>query len=224
MSLISTSSIAQIISNGICFDMKNWNDRPLDVNNLPETIDILFDILSQNKIPYLLVGGIALLSYIEGRNTQDIDLILSRESLDLIPDFLILEENNNFIRGTLSNLQIALFLTENKLFDWVRNHCATERSFGQHQVRCATVEGLILLKLFALPSLYRQGNFNKVSIYEGDLTQLLLKEDVDSSRICDILAKHLLSTDFEEVQNILMEIQDRIKRFQAQKNKFSPNS
>ncbi|MGA0199071.1 MAG: hypothetical protein ACO3NK_08105 [Prochlorotrichaceae cyanobacterium] len=49
------------------------------------------------QIPYLLVGGIALLSYIEGRNTQDIDLILSRESLDLIPDFLILEENNNCI-------------------------------------------------------------------------------------------------------------------------------
>lgn len=192
MSLITTSSIADIIRNGICFDMKNWNDHPLDVNKLPEAINILFDFLIQQNIPYLLVGGIALLSYIEGRNTQDIDLILSKRSLDQIPDFLILEENTNFIRGRLSDLQVDLLLTENKLFQWVSDHCAIERSFGQHQIRCATIEGLVILKLFALPSLYRQGDFNRVSIYEGDLTQLLLKEDVDNSRIFDILSTYLL--------------------------------
>jgi hypothetical protein len=36
------------------------------------------------------------------------------------------------------------------------------------------VEGLILLKLYALPSLYRQGNFAKVGIYENDVATLLL--------------------------------------------------
>ncbi len=31
--------------------------------------------LAERKIEYWLVGGVALLSYVDGRNTQDIDLI-----------------------------------------------------------------------------------------------------------------------------------------------------
>jgi hypothetical protein len=33
--------------------------------------------------------------------------------------------------------------------------------------------GLLLLKLYALPSLYREGNFARVGLYENDVATLL---------------------------------------------------
>ena len=39
---------------------------------------------------------------------------------------------------------------------------------------CATPEGLILLKLYALPSLYRQSELRRANLYEADLAALLL--------------------------------------------------
>ena len=47
-----------------------------------EIVETLFDTLTDREINYLLVGGVALLSYVEGRNTQDIALILSRTDLE----------------------------------------------------------------------------------------------------------------------------------------------
>ncbi|MFM7579096.1 MAG: hypothetical protein ACKO5Q_19445, partial [Microcystaceae cyanobacterium] len=92
-------AIDQIITNGITFDVKNWQNTAMNANKLLEDIDDLFNTLDRLNINYLLVGGIALLSYIEGRNTQDIDLILSRQDLDNLSTIKIIEENNDFIRG-----------------------------------------------------------------------------------------------------------------------------
>ena len=33
-----------------------------------ETVRALFDALAAHQVPYLLVGGVALLSYVDGRN------------------------------------------------------------------------------------------------------------------------------------------------------------
>lgn len=62
-----------------------------------QTIDVLSDALADRKINYLLVGGVALLSYVEGRNTQDIDLILARSDLDALPEVVIHDENKDFM-------------------------------------------------------------------------------------------------------------------------------
>jgi hypothetical protein len=110
------SAIGEVIQNGILFDMKNWDNAPPNVDRLPEAIDQLFDLLAQRKIGYLLVGGIALLSYVEGRNTQDIDFILAKADLESIPEITIAEVNKNFARGLFGNLQIDCLLTENALF------------------------------------------------------------------------------------------------------------
>ncbi len=215
--------ISDIICNGVLFDMKNWGDAPLDVNQLPGAVERLFTILTERQIDYLLVGGIALLSYIEGRNTQDIDFILSKQDLTAIPELSILEENRDFARTTFDTLQVDLLLTNNKLFKLVRDRYATERQFGNRTIRCATVEGLLLLKLFALPSLYRQGQFNKVTIYENDLTQLLLSYSVDVSALLKILADHVIATDLEALHGTVTDIQERIQRLYTQRNRFSPN-
>ncbi len=58
-----STAIGEVIRNGILFDMKNWDSEPPDVNRLPEAVERLFNILEDREIEYLLVGGIALLSY-----------------------------------------------------------------------------------------------------------------------------------------------------------------
>lgn len=73
------TAISEIIKNGIVFDIKNWGNAQIGIGNLSENIDHLFALLQQRDIDYLLVGDLALLSYVDGRNTQDIDLILSQK-------------------------------------------------------------------------------------------------------------------------------------------------
>jgi hypothetical protein len=215
-----TVAIGDVIRNGVLFDMKNWGSEPLDVNQLPETVERLFNILVERNIDYLLVGGIALLSYIEGRNTQDIDFILARQDLEAMPELVVLEENRDFARSSFDALQVDVLLTNNQLFKLVRDRYATERQFGDRTIRCATVEGLLLLKFFALPSLYRQGQFNKVTIYENDITQLLLNYAVDLSEILNVLSRHIIPTDLQELQNTATDIETRIQRLYEQRNRF----
>jgi methyl-accepting chemotaxis protein len=214
-------SIGEVVKNGIIFDMKNWDKELSNPEQLPEIVDQLFALLDQRKIDYILVGGIALLSYIEGRNTQDVDFILGKKDLNNLPEFQITNQNRDFVRANYENLQIDVLLTTNKLFKLVREKYATERVFAEKNIRCATVEGLLLLKLFALPSLYQQGDFNWISIYEGDITQLLLKYPVDLSKLLKILAKYLLLIDIQELEATINDIQQRIQRFHRQSQQIN---
>lgn len=218
-----TVAVGEIIQNGVIFDLKNWNNKTQAMNQLPDTVERLFAILAERSIDYVLVGEVAILSYIEGRNTQDIDFILAKSALDDLPEILIIDENRDFARGNFENLQINSFLTHNKLFKLTRDRYATERQFGDRIIRCATVEGLLLLKFFALPSLYRQGQFDKVSIYENDITQLLLNYSVELPELLKILSKHLLASDIEALQATASDIQTRIQRFYTQRQKLAGN-
>ena len=143
-----TTAISEIISNGIVFDLKNWKTTMPDVNSLQETVENLFTMLSERQISYLLVGGVAMLTYIEGRNTQDIDFIMSKADLAAIPEIKIIEENKDFVRGKFETLQIDLLLTNNPLFDRIQKEYATESIFGTRTIRCVTVEGILILKFF----------------------------------------------------------------------------
>ena len=163
----------------------------------------------------------ALLSYVESRNTQDIDLILARSDLDALPEVVINDEDKDFIQGLFDPLQIDIFLTQNELFKEVLEQFSIDRQFGDRIIRCATVEGLVLLKCYALPSLYRQGQFSRASIYENDILLLLLNYSVDVESLLKILSAHLLLSDLTEVGAIAEEIQGRIRRFSSQQR--SPN-
>jgi hypothetical protein len=70
-------------------------------------------------------------------------------------------------------LQIDILLTQNPLFKKVLRKYSKVQPFLDYNIPLATVEGLLLLKLYALPSLYRQGNFARVGIYENDIATLL---------------------------------------------------
>jgi hypothetical protein len=161
----------------------------------------------------LLVGGVALLQYIQGRNTEDIDLIMALSSLRKLPEIEILDQDRNFARGKFDELQIDILLTRNRLFNKVLKHYATTQGFVEHDIPCATVEGLLLLKLYALPSLYRQGNFAQVGIYENDIATLLHDYQPQLEPLLDELSNHLSDTDLAAVREVAADIQRRIQRF-----------
>ena len=209
-----TLAIGEIVRNGVVFDMKNWNGNVASEDSLPQVVDRLFDLLDQRQISYLLVGGVALLSYVDGRNTQDVDFILARQSLSELPELVVAEEDQNFARAAFEQLQVDLLLTQNPLFKLVLQNYSTERPFGDRTIYCVTVEGLVLLKLYALPSLYRQGQFDKVSIYESDITLLMLRYPVDVDALATILKRYILATDWVELEQIIDDIQARMARFQ----------
>jgi hypothetical protein len=208
-----TLAIGAIIQNGIIFDFKNWQQTKPLMENITELIERLFAILDDRQVNYLLVGGVALLNYVEGRNTQDIDFILSNNDLQNMPEIVLSDRDKDFARGSFEGLQVDLLLTQNPLFQKVIQEYATEITFADQTVRCVTVEGLVLLKLYALPSLYRQGKFDRASIYENDILLLLLNYPIDGTTALKILAKYLLPSDIEELAGVLQDIQAKIQRF-----------
>ncbi|MGB8701611.1 MAG: hypothetical protein WCD18_19525 [Thermosynechococcaceae cyanobacterium] len=208
-----TVAVGEIIQNAVLFDLKNWSNTVPDANSLNQSVELLFKVLSERGIDYLLVGGVALLSYVEGRNTQDIGFIVSRSALATLPELVITEENRDFARGNFWEVQIDLWLTSNALFELVQKSYATERQFGNLKIRTVTVEGLIVLKLYALPSLYRQGKFDKVSIYETDILLLLLEYEVDIGKLLKLVSSYILPSDFNEIEQVIEDIQKRKKRF-----------
>jgi hypothetical protein len=215
-----TTAIGEIVRNGILFDVKNWNQEMTYSDDFVQSIDQLFDTLGARNINYVLVGGVALLSYVEGRNTQDIDLILSQSDLEALPEIVVSQQNQDFIRGQLNRLQIDILLTQNALFKKMTQQYVTSRQFGDRTVRCVTVDGLVILKFYALPSLYGQGQFDRASLYENDILLLLLSYSVDLDAAFRVLAAHILPSDLTEVRAIASEIDAKIKRFAIQKKKL----
>jgi hypothetical protein len=89
-------------------------------------------------------------------------LIVSREALDKLPELIVEDDDPDFARAKFGDLTVNLIFTKNNLFQKVRNEFFVMRDFAERQIPCATVEAIVMLKLFALPSLYRQGRFEKV--------------------------------------------------------------
>lgn len=187
----------------------------MNFESIPESVERLFGMLTDREIPFVLVGGLALLQHVPGRNTEDIDLILATSVLPQITEIKVKGGEGFFRLAEYAGLRVDLLLSENPLFDLVRREHAEVRSILGYPVPCATPAGLILMKLYALPSLYRQGDFNRVSLYEGDIANLLFQHGVDTAPLLKELAKHLLPSDHLEVTKISAEIKDRIARFRS---------
>lgn len=180
--------------------------------NLPQQIHDLFALLKDRKVDYLLVGGIALLRYIDGRNTEDIDLLLSIESLTTLPELKVSDQNPSFARATFGELRVDLLLTANPLFNLVQQRFATVHRFHEIDVRCATVEGLILLKLYALPSLYRQGDAQRIALYETDILMLAQRYGPDMRPLLETLRPFVDAGQLQALSEIVDDIRTRISR------------
>jgi len=215
MTIHTTSQIGGVIRNAILFNFKNSPEVIMNADSLLAQVEQLFDLLDSRKINYVLVGGIALLTYVEGRNTQDIDLIMTLPSVAKLPEIKVESQDMYFARGKYGELQIDILLTRHLLFDKVAKKYSTEKQFMDRKIHCATVEGLLLLKLFALPSLYRQGSFERVGLYENDIATLIYSFKPKTEPLFSELKKYLNETDMGEVRKTVADIEARIQRFRA---------
>jgi len=213
MTIQSSAQIGNVLRNAVIFNAKNWIGGSMNSDSLIQSVQDLFTVLEQRKINYVLVGGIALLHYVDGRNTQDLDLLMALSSLQKLPELKISSQDLYFVRADYGELQIDVLLTQNPLFKKVHNKYSKVQRFLDRNIPIATVEGLLLLKLYALPSLYRQGNFSRVGIYENDVATLLHDYQPNISILLTELSKYMNETDLAEINNIIADIQNRISRF-----------
>jgi hypothetical protein len=68
--------IGSVIRNAAVFNPHSRLGGAVQPDSLIQTVERLFTLLREREIEFVLVGGVALLQYIEGRNTEDIDLIM----------------------------------------------------------------------------------------------------------------------------------------------------
>lgn len=211
--------IGTVIRNAAALNLTNWmgDSAMANPDSLLETVQRLFALLDERRVRYVLVGGVALLTYVEGRNTEDIDLIMTMPALKRMPEIHVLEREQDFARGKFEGLHIDILLTRNPLFAEVQSKHTIRRQFAERKITTATVEGLLLLKLYALPSLYRQGNFAKVGLYENDIATLLHDYRPALPPLLDTLAQYLSEGDIAELREIAKEIEQRVDRFRRRR-------
>jgi hypothetical protein len=179
---------------------------------VPQDAMDLFRLLAERRVDYLLVGGLAMLTYVKGRNTKDVDLLLSLEASHQIPELEIRDRQDFFARAQFRSVQVDLLFTFNPLFKTVAEKFATVHSFAELNVPAATVEGLIVLKLYALPSLYRQFDWERIYVYESDIKTLLALHRPAMEPLFKLLEPHLLPSDMVELKKIVAEEQQRIAK------------
>jgi hypothetical protein len=213
MTIQSSVQIGDVIRNAVVFNVKNWLGDMVNSDSLIQSVQDFFAVLEKRKIDYVLVGGIALLHYVEGRNTQDLDLLMAVSSLEKLHELKVSSQDMYFVRANYNELQIDVLLTQNPLFKKVHSDYSKVQKFLDRNIPLATVEGLLLLKLYALPSLYRQGNFARVGIYENDIATLLHYYQPDMPSLLDELSKYVNDHDLAEIKSVVSDIQNRIKRF-----------
>jgi hypothetical protein len=206
--------IGEVIVHGILFDPKNveaWRNMDV-VQSIYQSVPKLFALLEERQIDYVLVGGIAMLAYVDGRNTQDIDLIVNRSDLAKLPEIRIETQNAEFARGWFGDLRVDFLFAEGKLFDRVRKGFTTKRRFADCDVPCATVEGLLLMKLSALPDKYRRGHFDRVRTFEKDVADLIERYRPKTSPLFDELSKYMLQSDVDEIRKIVVDVEERLAK------------
>jgi hypothetical protein len=184
----------------------------MDTESLYGSAETLFTLLEKRSIPHVLVGGLALLFHVESRNTEDVDLIVALPDLEALPDLHVEERNEWFAKASFGSLRVDLLFTDNPVFALVAARHAEARDFRGHTLRVATAEGLLLLKLYSLPSLYRQGQITRAALYESDIALLLIAHSVDDEKLLSSLRPHVMESDIHALADVLRDIRRQIHR------------
>jgi hypothetical protein len=197
-----------------------WTDSPLQLREgaapkptmpAPQDALDLFRLLAERRAEYLLVGGVAMLTYVNGRNTRDVSLLMSAATLAQIPELVLEDKNDFFARAKFRSVQVDLLLTQNPLFKIVAEKFAAKHRFAELEVPAVTVEGLIVLKLYALPSLYRQMDLDRAAIYETDITMLIARHSPELEPLIALVHQHVEAGDKKELEKIISECRERAK-------------
>ena len=218
---VSLNRVAQVLLDAWEVGSHQWTNTPLQLREgqtdtptapIPQDAIELFRLLQQRHVKYLLVGGLAMLTYVQGRNTKDVDLLLSVAALEKLPELKIQDRNEFFGRGKFRSVQVDLLLTNNPLFKIVEERFVTQHRFAELEVLVVTVEGLIVLKLYALPSLYREFDMDRVALYETDITILIARHAPRLEPLFLLVKQHIEKGDVAEIRKVLDECKERADR------------
>ena len=217
---VSLRRVAQVLLDAWEADPRRWMNAPAQLREgppepsampVPQDALDLFRLLAERRVDYLLVGGLAMLTYVKGRNTKDVDLLLSLEASHKIPELEIRDRQDFFARARFRSVQVDLLFTFNPLFKTVAEKFATVHAFAELNVPAATVEGLIVLKLYALPSLYRQFQMDRAALYENDITMLMANHSPVLDPLIALATRDMEPGDKAELEKIISECADRAK-------------
>lgn len=200
--------IGAVIQRGVVFDFKNWQGGTADAAHLPQAVAHLFDLLEKRTVDFVLVGGVALLRHVEGRNTQAILLIVDARVLEELAGLEVTVRDEYFARARFGGLRVDFLLTRHPLFRRVHEKYSAICDFQDRRIRCATTEGLRLLKLFSLPSLCRRGNLDVVGFREAELFMLPPRTTVPMDLRFEKLQAHRSDSDLSEVRKIAEEVRE----------------
>lgn len=200
-------AIADVLTHARVFNLGSTMVQ----EDLRSALHALFDELSERGIDYRLVGGVALLSYVTGRNTQDIDLIIDPADVKGMPWSAELRDRD-FGSAVYRSIDVDFLLTSNALFSEVRAKDRATITFEGRSIPSVTREGLVLLKLYALPSLYRQGKLDRAALYETDILMLHQGANLEDESLLQRLVPHVAEHDIAELRKILEEQRAR-RRF-----------
>lgn len=214
--------IHTILSHGFSANPKNWQFPMSLPADLSQAIEQLFSRLEETNIAYTLIGGIAMLAYIEGRNTVDIGFIMGRLDADAI-GLVVAQEDQNFARASFQGIQVDLLMSDNPLFHSVQSDHAQAVEFSGRSVRVATPLGLCILRLSALPSLYQQGQLSRAALYQTDILQLTLEYPVDLRQAVQAIAPYLSATELSLLVSISVDIRHRVQRMRDRNPAFDLN-
>ena len=215
---VSLRRVAQVLLEAWEVGAHQWTGTPLQLREgasakpslpVPQDALDLFRLLADRRVDYLLVGGLAMLTYVNGRNTRDVDLLMSAATLRKIPELVIVEESEYFARAAFRSVQVDVLLTKNPLFKQVAKKFATRHRFAELSVPAVTVEGLIVLKLYALPSLNRQFALDRAALYETDITLLIAQHTPKLEPLIALVDQQMKPGDQKELQTILAECKAR---------------
>lgn len=185
-------------------------------SDIPAQVDQLLVLLEERGTSFVLVGGIAMLQYVPGRATEDIDFIVAPKALEALPEIRVQERDKFFLLGFFEDVRVDCLLTSNKLFRLVDAKYTRTIQFLNHQLRCASPDGLALLKLYALPAQFRNLRWDKVAQYEADLFGLVTYQNTDLLTLLPVLKEHLTGGELSEVTKIAEEVHEKVRKRQEQ--------
>lgn len=186
-----------------------------DPQRIAENTEILLDLLSEREVDFVLVGAVAMLQYVSGRNTKDIDFIVPQSELRRCPEIIVRHQDETFCRAVFNqSVQVDFLYTKNRLFKEVAESHSQVLQMNGRLVKCATPTGLVMLKLYAMPGLIYQFQEAKIRLYENDIEGLLTCGISDNDVIAT-LKKHLKPGELLAAKMILQDLRSRMASRQA---------
>ena len=147
------------------------------------------------------------------RTTAYYDYIIAKDDIETVEELQKESSDRNFGRYLYQGTRIDALYRDNPIFDYVMTNCLDSAVIEGRKITRATPESIILLKLYALPSLYQQGQHRRAMTYENDISGLLMQvTDINAERIFKVLVGELLPSQIDELDNILKDCQLRAQR------------